>query len=206
MGRAWANSTQLVSQLSWPTDIACCFSSRLCHYLLLLIKPSQLHTEPDEPAYVIVINAEKSLPCSHSYSLHVSNSECSAYRLSLHVAPADLHVYTAWPFMHSLYLMQLGESSDKSSWVTALQLIHTNNTADEDSDPSTDTCFDMERHTCPQPAVSLSWRTCITSSTYVYICFVSDLVLAKFVAKCLRKLYCSLYMCWPHIAWACCHN
>ena len=52
----------------------------------------------------------------------------------------------------------------------------------DDSGPSADTYFDMERRACPQPTSFFSRRTRITPSTYVYTSFVSDLVLAKSVA------------------------
>ena len=55
----------------------------------------------------------------------------------------------------------------------------------DDSNPSVDTCFDMDLHACSQPAAFLipfSWCTHIMPSTYVYALFASDLVLVKFVA------------------------
>ena len=79
----------------------------------------------------------------------------------------------------------------------------------EDGGPSAKTCLETERRACPQPAAFFSQRTRITSSTYVYTSFVSDLVLAKSVAvgKLPRQTLlfdCLLY--WPHIAWARCHH
>ena len=82
----------------------------------------------------------------------------------------------------------------------------------EDNSPSAETCFDTERSAFPRAAAFLSRRTYITPSTYVYTSFVSDLVLAKFVAvgktprqALLFRLLAVLYY-WPHIAWARCHH
>ena len=74
---------------------------------------------------------------------------------------------------------------------------------------SAETCLDMERCACLQPAGFFSRRTHITPSTYVYTSFVSDLVLAKSVAVGKTPRQTSLFnhlLYWPHIAWARCHH
>ena len=67
----------------------------------------------------------------------------------------------------------------------------------DDSDPSVDTCFDMDLHACSQPAAFLipfSRCTHIMPFTYVYALFASDLVLVKFVAvgKTLNSVACTI--------------
>ena len=79
----------------------------------------------------------------------------------------------------------------------------------EDGGPSAETCFDTERHACPQPAAFLSRRTRISPSAYVHTSFVSDLVLTKSIAVGKTPRQALLFDCllyWPHIAWARCHH
>ena len=79
----------------------------------------------------------------------------------------------------------------------------------DDSDPSADICFDMEVRACPHPATFLipfSRCTHIMPFTYVYVLFVGDLVLVKFVAvgeTSSQSLVQFLY--WPHITSTRCH-